>query len=267
MDANREIVLGGGHLTTVVRVGDTVRRPTGPWTAAVHALLEHLERAGYPGAPRVLGVDELGREILSFIPGAAAGGENPPDYLWTQRTLITVAQLLRGYHDAVASFVPPRDAAWQIRDFPSESPEVICHNDIAPWNTIFHFGSPVAFIDWDLASPGLKIWDVAYALWHFVPLYDDEKCMRLGASASVDARAWRVRSFCAAYGLPPSCGVVAAVIQRQRRARERIRALADQGRAAYIRLWQSGVGEDILRAVAFVERNASTLMRYLPPKS
>lgn len=49
-----------GTLSDVVRVGDTVRRPVGPWTPSVHALLEHLEAAGFDGAPRVFGIDEQG---------------------------------------------------------------------------------------------------------------------------------------------------------------------------------------------------------------
>ena len=52
-------------------VGDAVRRTAGPWTPAVHALLQHLERVDYP-APVPVGIDGLGREVLSFIPGVAA---------------------------------------------------------------------------------------------------------------------------------------------------------------------------------------------------
>ncbi len=45
----------------VVRIGDTVRRPAGPWTPAVHALLDHFHAVGFRGAPRALGIDEQGR--------------------------------------------------------------------------------------------------------------------------------------------------------------------------------------------------------------
>ena len=41
------------------------------------------------------------------------------------------------------------------------------------WNTVFSEERPAAFIDWDLSAPGPRWWDVAYALWHFVPLYGD----------------------------------------------------------------------------------------------
>ena len=68
-----EIPLSGGNMSSgVVRVGDTVRRPAGPWTPAVHALLSHLHDVGFHGAPRPLGIDELGREVLTFIPGTVA---------------------------------------------------------------------------------------------------------------------------------------------------------------------------------------------------
>ncbi|HKF74825.1 MAG TPA: hypothetical protein VKF59_01675 [Candidatus Dormibacteraeota bacterium] len=46
--------LPGGFVNAVVRVGSTVRRSTGPWTPAVHALLRHLEAAGFAESPSVL---------------------------------------------------------------------------------------------------------------------------------------------------------------------------------------------------------------------
>ena len=59
--------LTGGFVNKVARVGDTVRRPTGYWTPAVHARLRHLEAVGFSEAPRVLGIDEAHREVLTFL--------------------------------------------------------------------------------------------------------------------------------------------------------------------------------------------------------
>ena len=59
----------GGGLTPVVRVGETIRRAAGPWTPAVHALLDHLAAVGFDGAPRVHGYDDDGREVIEFVEG------------------------------------------------------------------------------------------------------------------------------------------------------------------------------------------------------
>ena len=45
-----EPLLGGNASTGVVRVGDTVRRPAAPHTAAVQALLSYLHAVGFEGA-------------------------------------------------------------------------------------------------------------------------------------------------------------------------------------------------------------------------
>ena len=50
----------------VYRRGDVVIRDAAPWTPAVHALLRHLEDAGFAAAPRLVGsgLDTDGREVL-----------------------------------------------------------------------------------------------------------------------------------------------------------------------------------------------------------
>src|SRR5690349_11720666 len=98
----------------VVRVGDTVRRPTGPWSRTVHAFLDHLGRVGFGGAPRVLGIDEQGREILTYLDGDVfhdpnwePGGPNLwPHELRSLDTLAASGALLRELHEASAGFVP-----------------------------------------------------------------------------------------------------------------------------------------------------------------
>ncbi len=99
MDAREEVALTGGRITQgVVRVGNTVRRPTGPHTPFVHSLLRHLEEVGFDGAPRVLGIDERGREIVTFIEGHV-----PPDLAtWLDNQLVEAAELIRRFHDATA---------------------------------------------------------------------------------------------------------------------------------------------------------------------
>lgn len=102
-----------GELTTVVRIGKTIRRPIGVWTPAVHSLLEHLERAGFGGAPRPRGIDEPGREVLTLVVGEVA--MRPwPAVLVSGDGLSQLARWLRAYHDAVADFVPAAAARWIV---------------------------------------------------------------------------------------------------------------------------------------------------------
>jgi hypothetical protein len=178
-------------LTEVQRVGNTIRRATGPWTPAVHALLQHLEAVGFDAAPRVLGIDEQGRAVLTFVEGE--------ETTWSDDELAVAGRLVRGYHDAVASFVPPPKASWQALVGTPAEHEVVCHNDLSPWNTVYRDGAPVTFLDWDLAAPGPRLWDVAWAIYRYVPLFDDDSCRRLGIP--VQPRAPRVGIFCDAYGL------------------------------------------------------------------
>jgi phosphotransferase family enzyme len=195
----------GGNLNDAVRVGDTVRRTAGRWTPAVHALLRFLEREGFP-APRVRGMDDRGREVLGYIEGEAHAG-NPvplPDEVFAERHMVAAARLLRRYHDTVARFVAPADARWRLVS--PEPHERVLHNDWSPWNALFRDGRFALTLDWDLAGPGPRIWDVANAAYCWVPLI-------AGASAIPDDadRARRLRAFCDAYGRDRCDGLLDAL--------------------------------------------------------
>ena len=64
-----ELLIGDGVTQGIVRIGDTVRRPLRPFSLTVQAYLAHLRDAGFTGAPLPFGIDEQGREMLSFVPG------------------------------------------------------------------------------------------------------------------------------------------------------------------------------------------------------
>lgn len=156
---SEEIPLGGGALTEgVVRLGDTVRRPSSPATSRVRKVLLHLERAGFEAAPRWLGVDDQDREILSWIEGDTFTerawmhpyiGDPPERVLFSDEQIRAAMRLLRRYHDAF-------DA------------QVICHGDYGPWNLVWREGLPAGIIDFDNVYPGDATDDVAYALRMFV---------------------------------------------------------------------------------------------------
>lgn len=154
-DAAAEHLLTGGGQTAVARRGDVVLRPAGAWTPAVHALLRHLEAAGYAAAPRVVGTGFApdGREIVGFIPGEV---ENPRP--WRDEALPLLGRMLRGLHDAAAGFRPPPGARWRRRfpfvPLPEEDGDLVTgHGDVAPWNVVARGGLPVALVDWEYAGP------------------------------------------------------------------------------------------------------------------
>src|SRR6266568_2425271 len=162
---------GTANRGLVIRVGDTVLRPTAPCWRATHALLDHLAAAGFDGAPRVLAAGPS-TETLTYIDGHAAV---PPlaEATLTDTALVSVADLLRRYHLAAASFDPagyqwPRPIPVRFRT------GLVSHNDVHPANLVFRDGHAVALIDFDLAGPGSAIWDFAAAARYWAPLQDDQ---------------------------------------------------------------------------------------------
>lgn len=198
VDEPEERPLHGGiaNRGLVVRVGDTVRRPQRSTSPATHALLQHLHGVGFDGAPRFLGVDPQGREALSYIPGAAVTAPYPP-WAMTDQALASVAELLRRYHEAVATF-DPAPYSWPPTPPLRHAGHLISHNDPNLDNVVFRDGRAVAFIDFDLASPGSTLWDVAAAarLWAPLRLDVDIADSRHGRSLE------RFHIFTRAYGGP-----------------------------------------------------------------
>lgn len=239
-----ETVLDGGDVSVVVRVGDTVRRPTGEHSPAVHALLRHFETVGFGGAPRFLGIDEQGREILSFVEGDAALAPVPA----RDDVLVELGRLLRRVHEAVATFTPPADAKW----FSGGEGPLICHRDLFPPNVILRGGLPVALIDWDLAGPAEPLDDVVSAASHWAPLRTDAEKWGLPP----DRQPERVRIICDAYGLPVEdrARFVEKAIAARRRGYELHRRLGgDERRPGWREMWDAGSGETILDNLRLVE--------------
>ncbi|MEU6075779.1 phosphotransferase [Micromonospora sp. NPDC047074] len=222
-----EELLPGGGVNEVVRVGDTVRRPTGPWSPRVHALLRELRSGGLTATPDFLGVDDQGREILTFMPGDVGNYPLAPA-VSSETALVTAARLLRRYHDATVDFARRHRDGWQV---PAREPvEVICHNDFAPYNCVLAGDEVVGLIDFDFAHPGPRSWDVANGLYRFAPMTDDTNPDGFGTPAG---QARRARLFCDAYGLPDRSGLVDLVVARLHAVVDLMHARAAAGDAAF----------------------------------
>jgi len=154
--------LAGGHVNEVVRIGETVRRPMPARADYIHDLLRLLAHYDWPAAPRYLGTDEEGREILTYVSGHVAWAPAQPPAIWTRESLVRVVKLVRQFHDLTAGTGLAEDA------------EVVCHNDLSPRNTVYRDDGaglrPYAFIDWDFAAPGRRVHDVAHVCWQFLNL-------------------------------------------------------------------------------------------------
>jgi hypothetical protein len=161
-----EQALSGGNMGGAVRVGSTVRKSTKPQSKTISRLLAHVRAQGLTWVPEPLGVDAQGRDVWSFIPGEVV--HDQPAWLWSREILTTVAQRLRQWHDATASFERrPEDAWWWPGKLPSE---VICHVDFAPYNHVFMNGKFAGAIDFDICYPGPRLWDLAYTAYRYLPL-------------------------------------------------------------------------------------------------
>jgi Ser/Thr protein kinase RdoA (MazF antagonist) len=192
-----EVPLPGGRITPgVVRVGDTVRRPTTQASPFVARLLGHLEQRGFTGAPRHLGLDETGRDTFSYLPGHVPARFRH----WTDAQITAAGALLRSFHDATrgSALAEPR--------------AVVCHHDPGPSNTVFRDELPVAFLDFDTAAPGAPLEDVGYAAWTW--------CVSSRPTAPPPtAQAAQVRVLADAYGLDASGRgmLIEAMLNRQAR--------------------------------------------------
>jgi Ser/Thr protein kinase RdoA (MazF antagonist) len=199
VNSAQAVALSGGARTAVFRRGDVVVREAGPWTATVHALLKHLEKAGFDAAPRVIGTgfDEHGRETLSYVEGEIV---NPAP--WSDEAIFVIGETIRRLHDATASFRPPPDALWRpwFGRGIGDAPPVFGHCDTAAWNIVARDGRPVALIDWEVAGPVDPLTEMAQAAWNNAHLYDDDVAAMHGLPEA-GARARQVRLLADGYGL------------------------------------------------------------------
>jgi hypothetical protein len=250
MEAAAEERLIGGNVSDVVRVGQTVRKPAGPHTAAVEAFLRHLHATGFGGAPRTLGLDERGRHVLEYVPGPVARDQPP----LSDAGLDRVGGLIRQLHDASAAFRPPPGARWQVV-IPADRDELICHHDLAPWNLVLGADRWV-FIDWDGAGPGSRLWDVAYAMQAFAPL-------NAGADPAEGGR--RIRLIADGYRLTAAqrAHLPALIAARTRGMHDLLAAGAVSGAQPWARLYAEGHGDYWGAAADYADRHRPEWSRAL----
>lgn len=245
-----------GSVTTVRRIGDTIRRPTGGWTPAVHALLTHLEAVGFTRAPRPLGVDGT-EEVLSLLHGEPAFAPWPPA-LRSTGGIRALGRWLREYHDAVRDFRPPADARWQGAEEEWRPGLVIRHGDLGPWNAVWDGDHLVGFIDWDFAAPGHALDDLAQLAWYAVPLRSAEQQRRAGVGGEQALRE-RLDALCSAYGARPSA-VLDALDALQAREAARIERLGGRGEEPWASFLARGDAAEMTAERAWLRAERAALL-------
>ena len=255
-----ELLTGDGVTQGIVRVGDTVRRPLRPFSLTVQAYLAHLRDAGFTGAPLPFGVDEQGREVLSFVHGDVPRNPLPPETAGDE-VLVALAGLIRALHEASAGWTPPSGAVWggtpASAGRVTEQAELVSHRDYYPGNVVFRDGLPVALIDFDLAKPTTRLYDIANALWYWAPLRDP----RDRAPAFVDADIpHRVAVFADAYGMTARQRAELApfAVDMARRYHENARVSA-QLDPVFRKLWEDGAKDVLPRAEAWLREAAPAI--------
>ena len=262
--AREESLVADGVTPGIVRVGDTVRRPLRPFSLTIQQFLAYLHAGGFHDAPEPLGVDGQGREVLSFVAGDVPRDPLPPQACGSD-VVAALACLVRRLHDAAQGWEPPPGSVWgAIPGGPDSgavtlfaSPELVSHRDYCPGNVVFRGGLPAALIDFDLARPTTRVYDIANALHWWAPLLDPADRAPALVDADVPAR---VALFADSYEMtgaqraqlvPLAVGMVHNFHRSARRA-----AQVDP---VFRRFWDQGVAARMPRAEDWIRAEAATL--------
>jgi len=161
-----EVILTGGSINDVTRIGDAVYRTAGEWIPAVHKVLVHLNKNGFAYSPIPLGIAPDGREMISFLPGEPM--MRPwKDIMLGDNGIIQAAKMLRSMHDITKELEFPPDTKWRFITTGKNINQIIRHGDLGAWNTLWQGEKLTGLIDWDLAEPGYAITDLAQLFSYF----------------------------------------------------------------------------------------------------
>lgn len=160
-----EEILSGGNMNSPIRKNQLIYKEATPASQTIHELLTYVRARGVTWVPESKGINQAGKHVLTYLEGEVP--HDIPEWLWEEATLLEAGKKLRQWHDATLGF-KKWSGSWLLEN--DEEQEVICHNDFAPYNCVFRDKQLIGLIDFDVCSPGSRLWDIAYTLYRFVPL-------------------------------------------------------------------------------------------------
>jgi Ser/Thr protein kinase RdoA (MazF antagonist) len=145
----------------------------------------------------------------------------------------------------------------------TESVELVSHRDYFPGNVVFRDGLPVALIDFDLAKPTTRLYDIVNALWYWAPLRDPRD--RAPAFAAVDIP-HRVAVFADVYGMTAQqradFAPFAVDVAHRYHEDSRDSAALDP---VFRKLWEDGAKDELPRAAAWLRDAAPSITARIAP--
>ncbi|MHA7274544.1 phosphotransferase [Arthrobacter sp. TMT4-20] len=201
--------------------------------------------------PKPLGQDSDNRHVVEYIDGDLALNQLP----LSLDALTRVGRLVRQIHDASEAFPLPHGVDWNL-PLPAKAPDLMCHNDLAPWNLII--GERWVFIDWDGAGPSTRLWDLAYAAQSFSSMFEGQP---------VEEAAANLKAFVDGYGADTELrrALPEAITERTQAMYELLEESHRTGFQPWGAMYADGHGEHWRAASQYVRQHQTTWKQAVLP--
>jgi hypothetical protein len=237
----QEIPFSSGESNrNVVKVGDTVRKEPAENCEFVRKVMTELTNNNFNYSPKYLGVDDKGREIMTYVEGEQMNH--------TEISLDLMKQTfgaLRQFHDIFSKS--------ELKG----AEETLIHTDFAPWNLIVKDNKLVGVLDFDDVKPGRRISDVAYVCWTFLDIGSTD-------SNFTEEEVYRyLQDLIKAYGYIDTSDFVDVLLLEQNRILKYREGRVEEVEEGDEKEYRKVLCEEIRKEIEWVKRNRENIDRAL----